>query len=92
MVDDALENLLASIQVAEDFINSGLAGGIAQRREVFSNLLIDSYTRLGDITLFKEDIMGAIESYRKAADLCKEFIKGNERLLASTLFTIGCCF
>jgi hypothetical protein len=41
--------------------------------------LIDAYNRLGDITLFREDIMGAIESFRKAVDLCKEFTKGNER-------------
>jgi hypothetical protein len=92
MVEDALENLLACIQVSEDFINAGLAGGVGQRREVFSNLLIDAYIRLGDITLFKEDIEGAIESFNKAVDLCKEFSNGNERIMASTLFTIGCCF
>jgi hypothetical protein len=27
LVEDAFENLLASIQVAEDFISSGLSGG-----------------------------------------------------------------
>jgi len=74
LVDDAQANLLASIQVVEDFINTGLAGGILQRREVFCNLLIDAYVRLGDITLYKEDIIEAIESFRKAVDLCKEFI------------------
>ena len=36
--------------------------------------------------------MGAIESFRKAVELCREFSVGNERVLASTLFTIGCCF
>lgn len=92
MVEDAFENILASIQLAEDFVNSGLAGGLAQRKEVFSNLLIDAYIRLGDITLFREDIIGAIESFRKAVDLCSEFKKGNERVMASTLFTIGCCY
>jgi hypothetical protein len=53
---------------------------------VVSNLLIDATLRLGDITLFKEDVVGAVESYRKTVDLCREFIKGNERVLASTLF------
>ena len=54
--------------------------------------MIDTYIRLGDITLFKEEITEAIDSYKKAAELCKEFSAGNERILASTLFTIGCCF
>ena len=92
LVEDAFENLLASIQVAEDFISSGLSGGANQRKAVFSNLLIDAYSRLGDITLFKEDILGAIESFKKAVEMCREFSQGNERVLASTLFTIGCCF
>ena len=91
MVEDAVENILACIQLAEDFISSGLAGGLTQRKEVISNLLIDSYIRLGDITLFREDIAGAIESFQKAVDLCREFSSGNERIQASTLFTIGCC-
>jgi hypothetical protein len=54
-------------------------------------LLIDAYIRLGDIVLFKEDIPGSIDSYKKAVDYCRLFPVGNERLLASTLFTIGCC-
>ena len=92
IVDDAFDNLVAAIQVPEDFINGGIAGDTKLRRNVLSNLLIDAYIRLGDITLFREDIMGAIESFRKAVELCKEFSDGNERILASTLFTIGCCF
>jgi hypothetical protein len=35
--------------------------------------LIDAYSRLGDITLFKEDILGAIESFKKAVEMCREF-------------------
>lgn len=54
-------------------------------------MLIDAYIRLGDIVLFKEDIAGAIDSYKKAVDYCMQFPIGNERLLASTFFTIGCC-
>lgn len=81
-----MENLLACIQISGDFINQGLSGGLAQRRKVVSNLLIDAQIRLGDITLFKEDVMGAVESYRKVVDLCREFIEGNERVLPSTLF------
>ena len=42
--------------------------------------------------MFKEDIQGAIDSYKKAVDYCQQFILGNERLLASTYFTIGCCY
>ena len=93
MVEDATENLLACIQLSEDFINNPSVSSEDQtkRKEVLSNLLIDSYIRLGDIVLFKEDIPGAIDSYKKAVEYCKDFTKGNERLLTSTLFTIGCC-
>ena len=55
-------------------------------------MLIDAYIRLGDITMFKEDIQGAIDSYKKAVDYCQQFPVGNERLLASTYFTVGCCY
>jgi|LauGreDrversion4_2_1035121.scaffolds.fasta_scaffold475858_2 hypothetical protein len=41
--------------------------------------------------MFREDIGGAVEQFSYAVDLCKEFPLGNERSMASTLFTIGCC-
>ena len=61
-------------------------------KQVVSDLLIDSYIRYGDITLFREQIPVSIELYRKAVDLCREQRDGNERMLSSTLYTIGCCY
>lgn len=92
MVEDAIENLFACIQLSEDFFNRGLIAGASSRKKVLSDLLIDTQTRLGDILLFKEEVAGAIESYVKAVELCSENLEGNERNKASTLFTIGCCF
>lgn len=92
MVEDAIENLFACIQLSEDFCNNMLISGVSSRKKVLSDLMIDTQTRLGDILLFKEDVTGAIESYMKAVDLCSENLEGNERSKASTLFTIGCCY
>lgn len=92
MIEDAIENLLACIQLSEDFINAALSTGVTQRSEILSNLLIDCHQRMGDIELFREDNDGAIESYKKAVGLCEKYINGNERMMASTLFTIGCCY
>jgi hypothetical protein len=93
MVEDAMDNLQASIQLADDFINSTSVSAEIQatRRAVLSNLLIDAHIRFGDISLFKEDIMGAIAQFRIAVELCSVYLDGNERTMSGTLFTIGCC-
>ena len=90
MLEDAAENFQAAIQLIDDFITGSL-GQSGRRKELVANLLIDSHTRFGDILMFREDIVAAVEQYSYAVDLCKEFPLGNERAMASTLFTIGCC-
>jgi len=61
-----MDNLLACIQLVNDFINStgAFAAGKSQRKAVFSNLLIDSSNRYADIALFKEQIEEAIYYYK----------------------------
>lgn len=41
---------------------------------------------------FKEDFPESINFQRSAVELCLEFFKGNERIMASTLYTIGCSY
>lgn len=94
MCEDATDLLQASIQLIEDFINSSGAFEASknQRKAVFSNLLIDAHSRQGDVALFMEHIEESIKCYNHSVDLCKEFITGNERIMSSTLYTIGCCY
>lgn len=94
MADDAIENFQAAIQLIEDFVNSPQAPSNASvsRKKIFSNLLIDTYSRFGDILQFKEFIPEAIANMKLAVDLCSEFPDGNERCMASTLYMIGCLF
>lgn len=89
MVEDAQDNLAASIQVLEDFISTALFSAGPQRAAVVSNLLIDAYIRMGDVVLFKEAIVEAIEYYKKSVELCREYLEGNERVMSSTLILIG---
>ena len=90
MLEDVSENFQAAIQLLGDFITGSL-GGCSQRKELVANLLIDTHIRFGDASMFREDILGAVEQYQAAVELCREFPMGNERNEASTLFTIGCC-
>jgi hypothetical protein len=73
MVEDSVENLIAAIQLIEDFTSSTSVTShvLDKRKEVFSNLLIDSFIRVGDILQFKEAMEDAIDSFKKAVALCK---------------------
>ena len=73
MVEDSVENLIAAIQLIEDFTSSTSVSSdvLDKRKEVFSNLLIDSFIRVGDILQFKEAMEDAIDSFKKAVALCK---------------------
>jgi hypothetical protein len=73
MVEDSVENLIAAIQLIEDFTSSTSVTSdiLDKRKKVFSNLLIDSFIRVGDILQFKEAMEDAIDSFKKAVALCK---------------------
>lgn len=57
MMEDAIENLSAAIQLAEDFAAAASSPEKKRERmEVVSNLLIDAHSSLGDLFLFGEAV------------------------------------
>jgi hypothetical protein len=60
MLEDVSESFQAAIQLLGDFITGSL-GGCSQRKELVANLLIDTHIRFGDASMFREDILGAVE-------------------------------
>jgi hypothetical protein len=94
MAEDAIDNLEACIQNINDFVNSAGAFEASKglRKQIFSDLMIDALSRQGDVALFAEQVEEAITYFYKSVELCKEFIQGNERVMSSTLYTIGCCY
>lgn len=86
-------NYEIAIQLITDFIESEDLPDFVRkaRKQVGINLLIDLYSRSGELFQYKENFPEAIKFFKDCLDLINDNQDGNERQMIATTFSIGYC-
>jgi tetratricopeptide (TPR) repeat protein len=86
-------NFDIAIQLLIDYMNNEKVPESLRdaRKKLCNNLLVDTYSRLGELFQYKESFDEAIRSFKETLNIVSQNPTGNERQMIATTFNLGYC-